>query len=500
MEAIATADTCCTSYHRSSEPQAPPRGPTLGVERRQARCVPSLQGHEMTMQFVCSAGLLFAAGLAGPAAAADAPRELAAGSPITDPTYDPPYSGFGREPDALGAFDSPTVLFVNFDGPFMNGGCGNDSRSDCSQLFANTQFEEFNGDAAKRAAVVQATRADVEDFGVVVVAQRPPEGNQYAMVVVGEPVGGAPTGVGGVAPGIDCGNNNPNITSFAFLSGASNTIATVIHQEAAHTWGLEHVDDESDNLYPTTGGVQDPKYQDTCSRVVADTQLNPTNSGCNAVHTLFCESNFQNSYQEMLALFGGPILDTVAPEVTIESPADGLELDYEDDFELIVTLDDDRRPQILQTRIFFDDSLVAEVELLDQQHSFPGNGGDPPTGHGLANGEHTIVVEAQDESGNVGEDSITIRIVNGPAADDESSGTAAPSETGDSDSASTGGAASGGADDESAEDDDAGTSETDSATSNTDGDAGCSCAAAGSDDRVRLAFSLLLLGLLRRRV
>lgn len=356
-------------------------------------------------------------GLVVPTRPAPEPLDPPPGLPITDPSRAPLYSGLGHEPDAQGAFDTPTILFVNFDGPFMNGGCGNDSQNDCSNIYSNTQFEPHPGDAATKAAIVQATREDVVDFGVIVVGERPPAGNPYAMVVAGTPVGGGPPGVGGVAPGIDCGNNNPNITSFSFLVGASaNVQATVIHQEAAHTWGLEHVDDESDNLFPTTGGVTDPKYQDTCSRVVSDTNLTPTTSGCNSVHTQFCSANFQNSYQEMLLLFGPPIPDENAPTVVIEAPGEGEEIEYEVDFELTVTLDDDRRPQVLSTQVYFDDVEAADTSLINGTLTFPVKGGDAPQGHGLPNGPHTIRVDIADEAGNPASAEVSFVIVGGPDA------------------------------------------------------------------------------------
>lgn len=340
------------------------------------------------------------------------------GTPITDPSVSPVLMGLGHEPDAEAAFDSPTVLFVNFDGPLMNGGCGNDSHDNCSTLFPDVQFLPSPSNDAKRAAVIQAIREDVADFGVIVVGERPPQNNTYAMVVVGTPDSGPPGSIGGVAPGIDCGNNTPNLTSFSFAVEAStNTQATVIQQEAAHTWGLEHVNDSTDNLFPAMGGVFDPEYQDTCSRVVADAELTPVPSSCNTVHTMFCPDDQQNSYREMLLLFGPPIPDEVAPSVIIESPTEGEQIEYADDFGLTVTLDDDRRPQVLDTHVFFDGVEEASAQLIDATLTFPVNGGDPPGGHGLSNGPHVIRVDITDEAGNPASAEVTIEIVGSPFGD-----------------------------------------------------------------------------------
>lgn len=441
---------------------------------------------------MATASLVVGSGLIVPASApSEGPIEPPPGLPITDPSVEPVYSGLGVDPDAQGAFDTPTILFVNFDGPMMNGGCGNDSRQNCTTIFPNNQFNPSPADDATRAAVVQATREDVVDFGVIVVGERPPEGNPYAMVVVGTPQGGAPAGVGGVAPGIDCGNNNPNITSFSFLVNSSaNTQATVIHQEAAHTWGLEHVDDSTDNLFPSAGGFTNPLYQDVCSQVVSDTQLNPTTAGCNSVHTMFCDANNQNSYQEMLALFGPPVLDTVPPTVVIESPTEGQVFDYNDSFDLTITLDDDRRPQVLDTLIFFDATEAASTSLINATLTFPVNGGDPPAGHGLSNGVHTIRVDITDEAGNPATAEVNIEIVGSPFGE--------PS--GDDDGEDESGGPGGSGDDGSPGGTGMGTVATTAGGTIDDmNDDGCGCQQTGNDDNSPWWLMLIAVGFVRRR-
>jgi MYXO-CTERM domain-containing protein len=431
---------------------------------------------------------------ADPASAGD---DVASGITITDPNFEPSVIGVGQDPEAVAALNSPTILFVNFDAEQINGGCGNDSRNDCSTIFSGP-FIPYGGDGSARASIIQATRSDVEDFGVVVLGERPPNDQPYAMVVVGVPQGGAGNGIGGIAPTIDCGNSNPWITSFAFLVNAgANTLATVIHQEAAHTWGLEHVDEGSDNLFPTAGGVLDPTYTDACHQVVADTNLNPTGANCNSIHTLFCPANQQNSYQEMLALFGPPIADLVAPTVEILAPTDGEEIDYAADFDFTFVLDDDRRPQVMDIVVYFDDIEATSAVLIDQEHSFPVTGGDPP-GHGLSNGPHTIRVEAFDEAGNPATDEITIVIVNGPqGAADDSGG--ADGSGGDSGANDTGGGVGTAGGDEGGATADGGTG-LDGGASDDGGAEGCACTSESpSSDPRGLGLLLLLAAGLRRR-
>lgn len=408
--------------------------------------------------------------------------------PITDPSVVPVYMGLGHEPDVQGAFNSPTILFVNFDGGTMNGGCGNDSHNNCSTIIQG-EIMPYPGDQSARAAIVQAVRQDTADFGIITIDERPPDDMPYAMVMVGEPAFDVGS-VGGVAPGIDCGNSNPNLTSFAFLvSAGPNTIATVINQEAAHTWGLEHVDDDLDNLYPTAGGTSDPTYRDVCSQIVSDTDLNPSGGQCNQVHTMFCSSGQQNSYRELLLLFGPPIPDNVEPTLSIDAPAEGDVFEYAVDWNLVLTIDDDRKPQILVTSIFFDDAeVVADSQFLNGTLDFPIKGGDAPAGHGLSGGMHTIRVEIEDEGGNPASAEVTIEIANGPASADTSGGGS------EDDSGSTGDG-----NDANGDDGGDGTSGGIAPMMTSDGESGCACGVEPLPAGSAAPFGVLAFALRRRR-
>jgi MYXO-CTERM domain-containing protein len=368
-------------------------------------------------------------GAAALLAALTSPPTAAASLPITSEKHEPTPEGLGW--GGVARAGEPIILFTNFDGADLQGGCGNDSKNDCSTMAGEFGGEilPYPGDAGLRAAIVQAIRLDVEDFAVTVTDTRPPASSDYAMVLVGDSVYGGPEyhGFAGVAPTIDCGDSNPNQTSFALAGFVPNGMATVINQEAAHTWGLEHVNIAGDNLYPTSGGVSDPKYRDECMKIVQDTMLNPSNGYCNSVHTQFCNSSWQNSYQEMLWLFGPGVADTTAPTVTIDMPSDGAALPYPADFDLIVTLADDQTPQVMNTQILLDGVMAIGGDYAAGVLTFPIMGG-------ISEGQHTLRVDATDEAGNPASDEVVFTVGMGAG-----SSTSAGSSGGGSTGGSTGG-------------------------------------------------------------
>ncbi|MCA9713004.1 MAG: hypothetical protein KDK70_44680, partial [Myxococcales bacterium] len=83
---------------------------------------------------------------------------------------------------------TPTTLFVNFDGAVLQRGCGNDPKHDCSALadIFDGYVGPFTGHDGYKFSILQATRDDVEDFGVRVVIERPDDSVDYAMVLYGD--------------------------------------------------------------------------------------------------------------------------------------------------------------------------------------------------------------------------------------------------------------------------------------------------------------------------
>jgi hypothetical protein len=293
-------------------------------------------------------------------------------------------------PQRLGA----KILFVNFDGGDLNGGCGNDPHDDCSQIFQGTVLP-YSGDAAKRATVIQVIRSRVEDFGITITDQRP-DGGAYDMEMVGNWQGESP-GFAGVAPSIDCLDSNDSELSFTLeSSGTADGIAEIVLQEAAHTWGLEHVNVQTDLLFPTTSG-SNKTFNDDCAKIVEDTMLNESDGWCNQVHTNFCDSGWQNSYQELLMLFGESVPDTIAPSVEIIEPADGSQ--QHGKFDLVIGISDDQSPVVVDMVITLDSpALEMPNESPPGAYAGPAELSFPISG--LPEGDYTVHVAITDESGN----------------------------------------------------------------------------------------------------
>lgn len=297
------------------------------------------------------------------------------------------------------AAGEPTTLFVNFDGAVLRSGCGNDAKRDCSTLadLFDGYVGPFNGNSTQVLSILQSVRKDLEDFGVTVVTQRPTDDRDYTMILYGDL--GEQT-FAGVAPYVDCGDLWPSDTAFTNAYSSSNTGSTVILQEAAHTWGLEHVDAPFDNMNPfKTVSVQ--SFTDVCEKIVANTDLEETGGVCNQVHTLFCKLGEQNSWQEMRHLFGPPVPDTTAPSLEITSPEPGSMHVFPVSLPLRGIIDDDRHIQLYDLTIFRDDTIILEPKDLELDLELR----DPPPG------EYNLMIRVADEAGNSTEESISFTIL-----------------------------------------------------------------------------------------
>ncbi|MEM6293687.1 MAG: hypothetical protein AAGA54_20600 [Myxococcota bacterium] len=298
----------------------------------------------------------------------------------------------------------PELVYVNFGGAVLQEGCGNDARLDCSTLAG--QFDgyvgPFRGNASQRLSIIQAARRGAADFGIRIVTERPPDDVPYTMIVYGDL---GEQSFAGVAPYLDCGDERRGDTAFSQGATGSNTGATLILHEAGHTWGLEHVDAETDIMHPSVVSNLTQQFVDSCFGIVADTGLGRTAGTCNEIHTRYCEPTFQNSRQTLLDLFGPTIPDVESPELEIVFPPDGATFVAPISFSLRADVVDDLHPQFYDVELFNGDTPVGTRNDLGVEDQLEFLVERPPPG------DYALRVVIRDEAGNENEDMVRFTIL-----------------------------------------------------------------------------------------
>lgn len=241
---------------------------------------------------------------------------------------------------------TPATLFINFDGAELNDK-REDARDNGTLIGWKGTFEAY-GDGPKRTATMQAIRQDWLPFNAEITDTRPSMGD-YTMVMVG------PTNFTDGSLGIallDCANSwTSNNIVFAFHHADDDftaaATATTISQEIAHSYGLEHVDDDDDLMYPYNNGG-DPAFTNTCHPIVEAAGIGIL---CTEQHEGSCgRADRQNGYAELMRFVGPRPVDMNPPTVHFTSPESGDQFEAGEPFVLAVDAQDD-------------DAVVA-VELL----------------------------------------------------------------------------------------------------------------------------------------
>ncbi|MCX4242625.1 Ig-like domain-containing protein [Paraliomyxa miuraensis] len=300
------------------------------------------------------------------------------GSPIPVPAQAPHERVPGQAPEQA----SQGRIFVNFDGANLSSGW-DDSTNDVTQINELAGNFAAYGAGAKRDAVMQAVAADWAPFDVIVTDTRPGSGN-YTMNMTGptNPFGG---GVLGIAP-LDCDDSQThNNITYAFHSVndsfSAAVTATTIGQEVAHSYGLEHVDAPSDIMNPYNAGG-DASFTDQCITIVQGV-------ACGSQHAAECgSSGLQNSYQELLTLFGPSSPDVSSPVVQITYPSNGATFPTGSDFTITVDASDDQ--------------AIDQVTLYSNGNAQSSDGSEP-YGWDVSNipaGTYELYVIAADVAGN----------------------------------------------------------------------------------------------------
>ncbi|RMG98636.1 MAG: PEP-CTERM sorting domain-containing protein [Deltaproteobacteria bacterium] len=333
-------------------------------------------------------------------------RAIGLGQYRGDPVPVPPDAPLAFDPDEPRPAKQG-VIFVNFDGANLQSGWDN-SKTNTTQISQLAGPFAAYGQGSKREATMQAVRDDWAPFNVIVTDTRPASGD-YTMNMTGptNPFGG---GVLGIAP-LDCNDSQThNNITFAFHSAndqfSASTQATTIGQEVAHSYGLEHVDEPGDIMNPYNAGGN-PSFTDQCIQIVSNQGI-----VCGSQHAAQCgSSNMQNSYRELLALFGPAQADDTPPSVTITSPADGAM--YEAGASFQITADAS------------DDVGVQQVDLY-VDGSFSQSDGTAPYGWNVENipaGTYTFYAVARDLSGNEAQSNeVTIEVTEAGGSGGDPSG------------------------------------------------------------------------------
>lgn len=429
----------------------------------------------------------------------------------------------GREPLPAVNYDpTPGIIYLAMEGLTLRPPpCGNgDSASsalDCSPLVSNeTTFPPYGSDD-QRSALFQELRGFYEDFNLILTTERPPHWVPYTMAVVGGTASQAGLGAGvcGVA-NVACDGLKRNHVSLTFTDCGNGGMAETAAQETSHNWGLEHTDNTTDLLYPfNNGGVK--RFVDDCMAINHATGDGVTQ--CGYIHEEYCPAGGgeeQNSYAELLEIFGPREVDDVAPSIVSISPEDGAVLSTQDTF--TVTASVEENSNFLAVKWTWLEGLPEDTESFtrctnktcDQNYSI-GVGTDP---NGMQwdflnlnkppAGTYSFKLEVADAYGNTDSRTITVE-VQGAGGGGDSGG----NDSGDGgDADGDGGEGSGGDGDDlpgddggTGGDDGGGTGGTgDTAGQGEDDGGGSGCAVPGPAPRVAGWMSLLLIGAgLRRR-
>lgn len=388
----------------------------------------------------------------------------------------------------------PTYIFINMDGENLvcNGGDSSTANSSiiaCQYGFSG-QYPSYGGTEAQRQTVMDAVKQDWAPFNMAVVNSRPNSG-PYTMCMTGPANHPFGNGVLGIAP-LDCNDYNPNNIVFAFHSAGqlggglgANTQATTISQEVAHAYGLEHVGSTSDIMNPYNAGGN-PGFTDNCIGI-------QSNNGivCGSQHTPYCPSGQQNSYQELLGMFGAADPDNQPPNVAVSYPSDGAVFEPGADF--VITCEAN------------DNQSVASVQLWINGDNLGTDGSAPYEWDvvGIPEGAYEIYCVAADDWDNTAMSPV-VDITVEPGGDPGDSGGDSGGTTTGGDSGGDSGGTTGGDSGGDAGGDDVGDDGFDGGLPPGFGqdqtDSGCACSSDGGSGQPAWALLALLgLPLLRRR-
>lgn len=416
----------------------------------------------------------------------------------------PPLPAVNYEP-------TPGVLYVAMDGVTLRPQCGNgDSANaalDCSPLVdQETNFPAY-GSASQQSALFQNLQGYYDPFDLVLTTNRPPEYLPYTMAVVGGSAGlaGLGGGVCGVA-NVACDGLKRNHVSLTFPQSCGG-VAEIAAQETSHNWGLEHTDNSSDLMYPfNNGGYK--TFVDDCMAISHATGNGTTQ--CSHIHGEYCggDGEQQNSYGELMAIFGPRTPDTSPPQIVSFSPENGATMTTGDSFTVTAQVTEDSN--FLGAKWTWIDGMPDEIESFarctnkacDDEYGL-GVDFDPDEVawdfiklNGPPEGTYTFRFEIMDAYGNSDSQELTFEVVPGEATAGNPTTASGGSDSGDGTATGgTGGGTEGGGTDGAT----GGTAATFGGMDDGGGKDGCACTTTPDRPWTGSLFGLLALGLFRRR-
>ena len=466
-------------------------------------------------------------------------EDLPPADPIWDGTLLYDENSYGRSileqrglpPPPLPALDydaAPGILYVAMDGVTLTSTCGGGdsahSAKNCTPLVEGEVTFPSYGSGSQQSSLFQTLRNYYDPFNLVLTTTRPPDWIPYTMAVVGGssslancgdgPCGGGTCGIANV----QCDGLRRNHVSLTFPQSCGG-VAEVAAQETAHNWGLEHTDNVSDLLYPfNNGGFK--TFQDQCMDINHATSQNPVTQ-CGYVHELYCPNGGgeqQNSYAELMGVFGPRQDDDTPPQIMEIQPADGTVIGTDES--VTITARVAENTNFVAAKWTWQEGLPEELDsftrctnkVCDEPYNV-GVGFDPNAVNWdfvslnqPPAGTYTFKFEVADAYGGYDSRTITLTVEdvgNGSGGSSGGSGGTDSGGTGDSSGDETGLDTGFETDDGSAgqtESGGSGVGDTDTMPSEmNDGDEGCACTA-GRDSSLPVGMSsLLLLVLLRRR-
>ena len=377
---------------------------------------------------------------------------------------------------------SPGILYLALDGITIRPTCGSgDSANaalDCSPLVdSETTFPAY-GSGQQQSALFAQLQEYYEPFNLLLTTSRPPSWVPYTMAVVGGSAGlaGQENGVCGIA-NVACDGLKRNHVSLTFPQSCNGTAATAA-QETSHNWGLEHTNNQTDLLYPFNSGGGFKTFVDDCMDISHATGDGITQ--CGYIHEIYCaagDGEQQNTFQELMGIFGPREVDTVAPVITSMFPEDGATYGNEDSFTITASVEEDSNFLAARWTLEGGGEMVTRCtnNTCDQDYNL-GVGFDPNevawdfvTLTGAPAGEYTLTFEVMDAYGQTDSQTITISVVEGETP--ETTGTDSDSDS-DSDSGDTEGGSDSDSDDSDSDDSDSDDSDSGGTDSGDDDDEG----------------------------